>query len=239
VIRDYVLSWYYNTSHLIQDTADILDSCSELLTTFKGFSKAEDEILRLMAHLCFQQFRRDIIESLSKELCSSLEGDVDSDRILFCYEGVRDAFLGSPNLVSGNKTAIKTPDMMIECLWGSTLQYNRKFFTDKPFRVMYRKTREILAGHAGAQQSWDLLFPKEFLQYHWILPFPDANGTLISTAKGTRAHNWWAVDQPKGNLNWVWARAKHRSGHPGQYPKTLQMNTESLAAHLKELVSRT
>jgi hypothetical protein len=236
--KDHFLSWYHNSRHLIQDSAEILDDSIELLATYRTCMSAQKEIMKLMTHICFRQFRRDVVSSLSKELRSHQQASLDADSVVFCFEGIKEAFASTPNLVAGNKTTIKTPDMMMECLWGSRSEYNRKHFSDKPFRMMRDKADCILAQYPGLHSLWQSHFTDEFLQYHWILPLPDANGTLISTAKCTFARNWWSLNQRPSSSSWVWARREYRPGYPEPFPASLTMTSEAFRAHLETLVRR-
>jgi len=231
-LNQSLLSWYRTGSRLIRDTAQELTFCFERLETSAGSIAAQDEIVRLMAHLCFRQFRRDVLTALAGELRQSVETDEDKDAVQFCYEGLREAFVDPPNLVSGNKTKTKHPAELMEWLWGSSDGYNRKHFEGKPFRIMYQKVRAATRAKAGVDEYWHRLFRAEFLAFHWILPYPDINGTLISTAKGTRRRQWWAIDRKNEGQEWTWAKDQPRLGRPGPYPRMLEMTSEELVMYL-------
>jgi hypothetical protein len=102
---------------------------------------------------------------------------------------------------------------------------------------MNRKVREAVRKHADLLTRWTDCLMEEFLDYHWLLPYPDINGTLISTAKKTRARQWWSIDRDAATKRWVWARNKARPGRPGPYPRTLQMSVEELTIYLDRLAT--
>jgi len=57
-----------------------------------------------------------VLTALAGELRQSVETDENKDAVQFYYEGLREAFVDPPNLVSGNKTKTKHPAELMEWL---------------------------------------------------------------------------------------------------------------------------
>lgn len=206
-VDETLLPWYRAGSRLLRDIAQELDRCFALLKDRSKSLSVHQEVGLLMVHICQRQFRRDVLTSLKNELCAWVEGNKEKDEIQFCNEGLREAFGKDPNLVRGNRAKVQAPHEAIEWLWGSSAAYNRKHFEDKPYRVMYRKA--VVAARAKGtvfEEWWQDLFAREFLAYHWLLPYPNINGTLISTSKADGQRQWWAIDRRNGVKEWMWAK---------------------------------
>ena len=221
-----VLSWYAHAKRQRRELNELLQSYAERLQE-TGSPKVELDIFQTMAHLCFRQFRGDVIKKVAEagELRSTVAANLDTEALYFCYEGLCAVMVDEPNLVSGNKTLIKHPVDMVEWLWGSSDVggYNRKHFKDLPYRTMYNQTTRAIDVRVGVKQRWEDHFRCEFIRSHWLLPYPDINGTLLSTAKTTRRRQWWGVSRkrdaiPSDPMPWVWARGAPERGYPPSYP---------------------
>jgi hypothetical protein len=104
---------------------------------------AENKIGLLMAYLLFRQFRYDVLQALKKELRVSEKIIMERDEVKFSYKGIREALVGEPNAVKGNKSKVRTPASMTEWLWGTSRNYNRtRFQYKKPYYILYQKVLE-------------------------------------------------------------------------------------------------
>jgi hypothetical protein len=135
---------------------------------------------------------------------------------------------------------IKSVPAMLDCLWGKGGPINRAHWEGKPFRSHFFKVRSALEGRPYLKSAWDKRFGEEFLKYHWLLPYPDNNGTLISTAKHTRKRQWWSavlqVSTTGSAALWPeWGKARYRGGPVPVYPATLHMTRAELEAYLVTL----
>lgn len=236
-VNKTLLAWYQG-SRLIRDTNEELQMCFARLEQGGLTVGAENKIGLLMAHLLFRQFRYDVLRALKKELRVSGKIMMERDEVKFSYRGIREALVGEPNAVRGNKSKARTPASMTEWLWGTSRNYNRtRFQHKKPYHILYQKVLEATRARPSFQREWQFLFEREFLKYHWVLPYPDPNaGTLISTAKNTQCRNWFSTIEGRKGGTHTWGREVWRGGLPGDYPSTLRMSTEDLAKWLKELI---
>lgn len=217
----------------MKDTSQCLQQCFSKLHGGNCSQDMTERIWLAVAHLCFRQFRADVMYALREELRSSEEKErAEADEIPLCYDTIREVFVGQPNLVSGNKARVKTPADMMEWIWGDSGSYNRTFFVSKPFRMMYEKACTCIGSQgAEAVSFWRLFFQDQFLMYHWILPYPDTNGTLISTTKKGGSRQWWAVKW-EASQGYTWGRKKARQGRPTSYPKVLDMEEQEFLQYL-------
>jgi len=230
-----LLGWLVKRGGGIKDISQSLELCFSKL---RGGSCSKDtfqKILLAMAHLCFRQFRIDVMSALKEELRQGEARDrAQADEIPLCFDVLAEVFVRLPNLVSGNKTRAQTPTDMVEWIWGDCKTFNRKFFTSKPFRIMYEKTGDCIRSQGvEVEDEWRTLFQEQFLRFHWILPYPDTNGTLLSTAKKGGSRQWWAVEW-SSSRGYTWGRKKTRVGRPPPYPDFLTMEEEAFRAYVEQ-----
>ncbi|KIW09648.1 hypothetical protein PV08_12101 [Exophiala spinifera] len=234
VSRD-LSSWYMGSGRLLQDAHAALGLCLAFMTTSR-VSQAHDEAMLLSVHICLREYRRDVLTAMKKELVQWDEADFDLDLVQFCHAGIQAALATEPHLVSGNKSKTSTPADLVEWLWGDSIKYNRKSFALKAFRIMRQKVEDALKEDwRPTWNQWTDLLQAEFLRHHWLIPYPDINGTLISTAKHTRARQWWSVIRPSGGTQWIWGRSKFTPGFPPPYPSTLSMDVSEITMLLQKL----
>lgn len=238
-----LVQWYSYAGRLIQDLNQMLDLCCERLAKPLIPVVALDELLRLAAHVCLRQYRRDALTLLEKEMVRSLKTDEDKDSVQFCAEGLQEAFGMDLKFVKGNRTAVKSPAFFVEWLWLSTDLSTRKerlkrtHFENKPYRGMFGRVSTAVEGRTQLEERWLAIFMGEFCAYHWVCPYPDPSGTLIATAKETRDRQWWALDKDSTGKEWAWAKESARPGRPGPYPAALQLSAAAFAAHLDQMGS--
>ena len=100
--------------------------------------------------------------------------------------------------------------------------------------MTYRKVEQATQAQGGdVVEWWADCFQKEWLEYHWMVPYPDGNGSMISTVKKTGKRQWFSIHR-KGDM-WVWAKAGHQKGRPAAYPSTLTMSLDELTDYLDGL----
>jgi hypothetical protein len=192
------------------------------------------EILRLLCHLCFRQFRQDVLQLLGKECflnADEMQSCIQNDTIAFCYSDLSSQF-GDLYLASGNRTKIKTTRDMFDLLWTSSDIGNRVHFENKAYRRMFEKASLTLRRYPAISQEWEASFAHEFFTFHSIVPLPDGNGTLISTAKGSGKRSWWSVT---GSSNLDWGRSDYNAGKIPAYPASLAMSKTQLGEYLNTL----
>ena len=235
--EDEVLRWCSFSGRVIHDTVQMLEICCGRLADGCQSPAAQDELLQLMAHLCLRQDRRDVLTLLEKEVRGALKSDDEKDAIQFCYKGLTEAFVDQPNLVSGNKTKATSAEGLIRWLWTApdVPPFRCGHFVNKPFRKMYQRVNAAAEARTGLVERWRCVFMAEFCAFHWVVPYPDGNGTLISTAKITKARQFFAIDLDYSGKNWIWARSHPRPGRPCPFPAALQMDLEALTEYLNRL----
>jgi hypothetical protein len=199
--------------------------------------RCQEALLLLAMHSCFRRFRQDVLGLLLKDAVGDVPHIADRiarDQVGLCYDEIHALFVDRPSLVSGNRSMIKTVAAMVDCLWGSGGAISRTHWDTKPFRVHFSKVRSALSTHPGLRAAWESRFSDEFLRHHWLLPYPDGNGTIISTAKHTQKRQWFSI-LPAGAVGFSWGKAKFRPGSIPPYPPTLLMSASKLQEYLAAL----
>jgi hypothetical protein len=95
----------------------MLDLCYKQLTRGSPWLATQDELLRLIAHLCLWQYRRDVLTLLEKEIVRCFPADENKDGIQFCSESLKEAFSSRLSLITENQAAVKSPAKLVEWLW--------------------------------------------------------------------------------------------------------------------------
>jgi hypothetical protein len=200
-------------------------------------SVTQGRLMRTMITLILRQFRKDVVAALEKELTPAYRERVLSpeglgaDDVSFSYDGIVEAFDGEPSLISGNQTLWVRSSEMIEVFFGHKQRVrtatssarafrviDRTYFEHKSFRITfdrcYNEISQMSVGvNAGLLLDWIRRFRDQFFREHWLIPYPDPKGSLISTAKDGR-RQWWQVKRV-GN-EWQWARNQTpQNGMPG------------------------
>src|ERR1700678_3940433 len=116
------------------------------------------------------------------------------------------AFGGGVNFLRGNRSKNgQSPELLFEWIWGSTSVALRKQFEHKPFRNSAQRCRNILAHYPALFPGWNVGLREEFFRCHRVVPFPNTNGTLISTS-GTQ-RSWYSIIQDQERQSsWKWGR---------------------------------
>ena len=146
-----------------------------------------------LIHTCLSAFRRDVMEKVYVERATELL-DVDDqakekDRIFFSHEGIRAFTNRDPYIVSGGKTKWKSPQEMINLLFGENDNVGnaRLRWEHFLFRTLYFKARGILVETLRAddpEEIWRTQFDRALLQHHWLFPYPDpSSGQFMRQTK--------------------------------------------------------
>lgn len=97
-------------------------------------------------------------------------------------------------MASGNQLAVKSIDVLFTWLWEwRDGRYERKGWSEKPYRLLYRKSYEIIASIQGkdAAREWKKDLRASFLQSHWLLPYPQKH-SFMRKSKATGQVMWWS-----------------------------------------------
>lgn len=209
--------------NVARDNLDVIRMYGKLWPEYKGHPYAQEIIVECMALAVLRQYRFDIVQHLRKSNNppnSTLEME-DYDSIKFSWDNVKTSFLKRHVVVrSGGQVHARDQKTMILWLFGPGLQANitvngrpvelrRKNFVESPFRVAYDLVRKILFGFV-APAAFDHYFREIFFRYHWVVPYPDAGGSLSGTGKSDMgyARRWWVAsphdefltDHPRSGL---------------------------------------
>jgi len=226
-------TWYAGSGRVMQDSHAMLEVCLGLLGDRHSGSYVRAESMTLSIHVCLREYRRNVLAVLQKELADPSEDPEVMDAVVFCHDHLIKAVLQPPHLMCGNKSKFAAPEQLTEWIWGDSPEFNRRHFQHKPFRLMLQKVQGTLRG-VGAEvyREWFAGLSSEFLGHHWVIPYPDVNGTLISTVKKGGARQWWSGWRGKGSSGWSWGRRRFMVGYPPGYPATLKMDEGEFRRHL-------
>jgi hypothetical protein len=232
-----LIAWHHQGSYLLRDTHQELSFCFNQIRDNTTPPRVLYEVYKLLAHLCSRQYRRDVLKSLEDQgnLGPQYSGDLEKDNIMFCSMGIRQVLTCQINQLKGNRASrARDPEQILEWIFGDNRDMERCHFAGKPFRILVDKARAELRQKGEENwQTWWALFKSEFLEYHWFIPYPDGNGTLISTAKKTGSRQFYSVDFD--GYKWYWNKHGCRDGFPADYPSILRMDDIARHAYLQKL----
>ena len=256
-----LVKWFSaNASHQMHERSADIDRLVSWLPNVRDPAR-QQELIELIVHIILQQYRRDVLHALSKELVLSANSGENVDDVRFCYDHFSQHLNNAINLIKGNKTKIKQPQQIFDWTWGpseadlSNPVYRRDYFDRKPFRLLYQKVRDAVRRHPNLFQQVNASLYHEFFLHHWLVPYPDGNGTMISTQYGTGARQFYATgwahskagkqrgkklaprEDGASSLHsgreWVWIQGEIRRGLPGPYCRHLHVPLSELRSRFE------
>ena len=177
--------------------------------------------------------------------------DSGSDGIIFSWHGIHKAIQGDHILVKEHGKQL-APDQETLICWlfgdknhevshvrvrGAWVKMKRKYFLKSDFRTAYHYSRSLSAPCGFSVAGFDRVLKEEFFAEHWVVPYPDTNGTLSSTTKeGNSWHwRWFHVDC---NTDGLYNRTP-RTGNPpkSRFGEMLCWSSLRLEQRLNKILS--
>jgi hypothetical protein len=204
-----------------------------------------NQLISWMAHVCLHQFRMDIINTVKLEVLEDERDDATRGTTPLCYEYLEEILSDRVHLISGNRCDFKRVGELREFLFDFNDGRIRRHWEDKPYRKLYHRGLIGLELHHGVQglgsrfikQVWRKLYA-----YHWILPYPNADGFMQTTKEGDRM--WYSIqtreDEEADKLEWVseagwrWERKAWRAGRPRELPEYVEWTKEKWIEWIQE-----
>jgi hypothetical protein len=231
-------NWYASSLHLIRDTNNTLDMCIDLLQQFQHSPCACQDILQLMAHVGFRQFRLDTLKNIEDEIRAKYQEKITSDEITLCYSSLAEVLIDDIHLTRGGKTKYKDPHVLYNVLWGVDKQAVRKCFDKWAYRGALRKTREILQEYPQLMQQWNAEHEREFWNYHTLVLYPSTTtGCMKAVTKGSE-RMWFGVRRTGKVLAWLGRDLQPQMSPIPPYPTILSLEREEIVKRLENFVSQ-
>jgi hypothetical protein len=191
-----------------------------VFTTSKSLSHLSKQIFRAvrleLAILCIHQYR---YEALAKVVeydfpkMKPLNQDF-VNRMVWSKDGLENLYQPDRwHLVSSKgQTKAKTPQDIVQWLWGESASFKRARFFDATFRKMQFSVRRLVESLGASEVlSWDKFFLRTIFLYNRVLPYPCGyQGSLISKGSSTYhqgRRTWWACEWREGS----WQQVPNRS----------------------------
>jgi len=229
VVPTRIRGWYNEANKGVQGTQQAIDMCEEFLKEYTT-TTAHRHLLHLMVHLCLRQYRRDCLEALKKDIQSPfLQMNLEPDDVSFTYRGLQPLFGSEFHWHSGNRSICPVPEKLFGWLWGKTGDLKRTNFETRSFRIFAAHCSDILRDYPQLSSQWTPLLRQSFFECHRVVPFPDTNGSLISTIK--RKRSWYSILVVRGA--WRWGRKNWDEIDEIYYPDILTMSRPELAELLE------
>ena len=189
-----LVSWYeHHASHQLSSRAEDIQELLRWRIHGSLTPRLQEEILDLIAHIVLQEYRRVVLRLMEKDtIYHHSEEVMNLDSIEFSHQSFSDIFTNPLHYVSGNRTGKKDPRDLSTWLFGPYTSlvkgpegYRRDHFENKSFRLWTKMIRESLEEHDHLHRTFEDRLHHLLFEYHYLIPYPDTNGTLISTEKDT------------------------------------------------------
>lgn len=230
-------SSYKPGMRLGQNDRQLMELCHKHIQTSAKDSPRQQAAMLTAAHYILRQYRRDVLAliALRKELKAAFLHHDQHDSIPFCDQALREALSQPPHYVNNYKVVgAYDPGALYEWIMGlGPVPQSRDYMTRKKYRGLLTAIEKVVSFDAGVREAWHSRLRAQFQKYIWAIPYPDTNGTFISTEKKSKKRTFFAAGTRAGN--WVYLRKEPLPGLPPTYPATLGMSFEELQLYLSRL----
>jgi hypothetical protein len=202
-----------------------LELALEWFERYHNLAEVQSQLLSWMVHICLQQFRIDVLQSMKKDILPEHHEALTGKEPL-CWDYLTTITGSKLYLVSKNKS-LQTPSKFASYLFDFDGR-KRQQWENRPFRKLYQRARIGLnlthgrqIGRKFSKQLW-----KDLFRYHWILPYPSP-GKWIHRAKqrGKWRRIWYSIAEGEGG-DWEWAKEDYQRGYPEGFPRYLTWTKE-------------
>ncbi|WKT54238.1 hypothetical protein QSH57_004822 [Fusarium oxysporum f. sp. vasinfectum] len=165
-----------------------LSRCADLglqwLQRYAAENVIINQILSWLCHICLQQMRIDIMNSVRRDLLPEARTTTLDDHVQFCREGLSAILLNDITAVSGNHSHYKSPLGVAQALFGFDDSRPRGHWENKPFRKLHQRICAALQ-EFPAERRLSQLFTRRLHRYlfgyYWVLPYPSSEGLAPRT----------------------------------------------------------
>lgn len=218
------------------------------LQRYHASATISDRLIDWIVHLCLRQFRVDTLTTVLAEIRPDhREAALDGLRT-FSDLYLKEIMHGDGlHLVSGNKSAFKTPLALKEALFGYDDARKRAHWESKPYRTLYERVCVTL----GVKPATAVFVPRLqrrltrwLFAFHWILPYPNTAGFMQTNKDGRRV--WYSIRPDEDAIasgadmqdidpaGWEWAHKDWWPGHPPELPRYLRWPTGTWETWIKQ-----
>ena len=216
------------------DTMLTLEMALEWLERYREHSVICERLVSWMVHLCLQQFRVDILQAVRAEIKEEHRDEALTGKRPFSRDYFQEIMEDGCFLMRGNKTELKTPELVAHFLFDYGDGRERKHWEDRPFRKLNERAMTGIATRVSERRGsfsfrlWQYLF-----EFHWVLPYPCYN-SLLQNAKVTQRRMWYSIAKDGDSSKWIWAKERWRDGQPPALPRYTQWSREEWERWLEE-----
>ena len=234
--------------NVARDTFDTIRMYEKLLEEFKMDREARSILANCFIHAVLRQYRFDVIQHLhqTKTPPNTVTEHEAYDAVVFSWDSITNTFLGTH--VPVTKGALFAPDQATMIMWlfggvgneASKLRnlnkigyrtFRRNHFFNSPYRLAYRMVREALHPYIDSG-VFEREFQRLFFHFHWVVPYPDAGGSLSGTGKKelmSCARRWWVASECSESVE----TGPPRRGSPPKPPSYVNYEEEELRQTLR------
>lgn len=216
------------------DSMLTLEMALSWLERYRGHPMICERLISWLVHLCLQQFRVDILQAVQAEIKEAHRDEAVTGNRPFSRDYFQEIMQDGCFLMRGNKTELKTPELVAHFLFDYGDRRERKHWEDRPFRKLYERAFSGIATRVPERRAsfssrlWQYLF-----DFHWVLPYPCYN-SLLQNAKVTQRRMWYSIARDDDSKKWIWAKDKWRGGQPSALPPYTQWSREEWERWLEE-----
>jgi hypothetical protein len=214
------------------DTTRRLEVALEWLEQHRAVEAIRERILLWVVHICQQQFRIDVLQSVKAEIREEKREEALTGTVPFCQEWFEQIMTDGVYRMLGNRCDFKVVSHLGHFLFDFEDGRVRKHWDERPYRILYRRALTAVAFLGGGLKvTFRQHFWKTLYQYHWIMPYPCANALMQTTKQGQRM--WYSIRaregvdaQTAGDKDWGWAQKDWQRGAPRALPRWMEWEKE-------------
>ena len=197
------------------------------LEKYRTIPEIRTRLVAWISHLCLEQFRLDVLACVEGRMVEHRREEAMLGTNPFCHAWLSEVLASGVHLVSGNRSDFKSPALLAAFLFDFDDEVKRNHWEDRPFRVVYQ--RAIRSSHKvsrGLALEVEERVRQELFRYHWILPYPFADGLMRATKAGQKM--WYSCTTDAGAPSrtspsqWDWGKKEWQSGSPPPIPDWLR-----------------
>lgn len=158
-----------------------VNKIQQLMQQFEGIAPCQEFLEDVLRQLCLCAFRKDVFQHIKHLLRRDCIADALAGKVALCWPSLNRVLRSrySPaQLVIGQRLAVQSLDVLFAWLWEwKDDQFQRKHWGEKPYRLLYQLSFEIILRMRGKAQArqWRKKLQQSFIRSHWIVPYPQGD----------------------------------------------------------------
>lgn len=173
-----------------------VDKIYQLMQEFDESPECQTFLTSVLLQICLCAFRKDVFQHIKELIQPRFVEEALAGEVPLCWPSINRVLRGPYRplqLVSGTRIGIQSADVLFSWLWGWKDDIQRKGWSEKPYRLLFRRCSEIIRLVHGkdSARAWQQDLRQAFIQSHWIVPYPQGN-RFMKWNNHRHKFTWWS-----------------------------------------------